>query len=243
MPRAAPRLLYLLLGYSAITQDMPRIARLADQAGVPKERYAVRGAADLVCALESPQILHAADAAGRDARDLAVAYRTHVVDLDRRTRRFFERPVAEWRRGDFFGFFAHCRATVPQLTGAGIDYVSNAAGGFVGCWWGGHSIEPGVDVFLQFEGPRLMAKLAVAPRERRSALRDQACAHLLELSARPPIQIFRLAKLGHGEHMTIGHVEGVPFGLPDRTAELADALAAAGEAITEVARRMQHGRP
>ncbi len=237
--RTADRLLYLLLGFAAITRDPPSIDRMAKEVGVAKERYSVRTAVDLARALQSPQILESTDAEGRDARDLAVAYRTHVLELDGRTRHFFTHPVAEWRRGDYFGFFAHLRATFPQMALAGIDRVNNPGGGFVGCWWGSKAVEPGVKVYLQFEGPRLMVKLKVTPRERRGALRDQACTHLLSLGARPPIQIVRPAKLGHGEWMTIGHLEGLPFGLPDRAAELAEALSLAEESIAEVARRMQ----
>lgn len=237
--RRADRLLYLLLGYTAITTDRPRVDSTATEVGVPRERYAVRGAADLIRALESPQVLDALGAEGRDARDLAVAYRAHLQALDGRTRGYFSRPVEAWRRGDYLGYFAHCRATVPSMQGAGIEHANSPDGGFPGCGWGHQQVEPGVSVYLHFEGPRLMVKVMVEPAGKRSAVRDQACAHLLALGQRPPLQIFRPAKLGHGQWMTIGHVEGVPFGLPDRQADFAAAVTVAEEIVAEVARRLR----
>lgn len=237
--RKADRLLYLLLGYTAITTDRPRVDSIAAEVGVPKERYAVRGAADLIRALESTRVLDALDADGRDARDLAVAYRAHLQALDQRTKDFFSRPVEAWQRGDFLGYFAHCRATVLSMQGAGIEHVNNPNGGFPGCWWGFKEAEPGVSVYLQFEGPRLMVKVEVEPADRRGAVRGQACTHLLSLGQRPPLQIFRPARLGHGQSMTIGHVEGVPFGQADRQDDFAAAVAVAEEIVAEVARRLR----
>lgn len=240
--RAGDRVLYLLLGYTAITAA-ERIAHLARDVSLPADRMLIRGADEVAQALSAPELLWGAGAsaggpAARDARDLAVAYRDHLLLLKQRVRGFFDRPASAWSDGDFYGFFAHCRREVPSMADAGIDYVANPAGGFVGCWWAAQHLAPGIKVYLQYEGPRLCVKIEVEPQDRRGRLRDQACAYLLRMTPPEPLQIVRPARLGHGRWMTIGYLEGVPFGLRDRFAEQGKALQSADSLIAAVAAKL-----
>jgi hypothetical protein len=243
--RGGDRVLYLLLGYTAISCPPESIRAIAREVGVTDDRVTVRGAAEVARLLGAPEMLWAgAQAPGgiaRDARDLAVSYRDHLLLLQQRMNGFFDRPPQQWGDGDYYGFFDHARRTLPGMAGAGIEYVANPSGGFIGCWWAHQAVAKGSKVYLQFEGPRLCVKIKVEAAERRSALRDQACGHLLQLSPPPPLRVVRPAKLGHGQWMTIGYLEGLPFGQQDHLEAFANAVQAAEALVAAVAARMQGG--
>lgn len=251
--RAADRVLYLLLGYTAITAH-PRIARLSRDLGLPPERLLIRGAEEVAQTLGAPEMLWGvgqstplASAAARDARDLAVAYRDHLLALQQRVRGFSTRALLDWGPGDYYGFFARCRAEIPSMADADIDHTPSAAGGFVGCAFGHAQLATGVTLYLQFEGPRLCVKIEVESQERRGRLRDQACGYLLRMTppapvagaaAAPRLSIVRPAKLGHGRWMTIGYLEGLPLGPAAQPAELGQQVRAAESLLAAVASKL-----
>src|SRR4029078_10242086 len=104
---AEDRLLYLLLGYSAMTSDRPglreRVRRIGEHTARPEllDRVSLRDADDLIPLLADPAILPGGPD-HRHARDLAAPYRDALLALAQRTRRFAEKPLADWQDGDYF---------------------------------------------------------------------------------------------------------------------------------------------
>lgn len=164
------RLLYLLLGYCRITAPrrdlLFRLASTPVPPGSPSllGRVGVCDAQELITLLGDAEVLPPGDThRRRDARDLCSAYRDVLQELEGRTRRFAERPVASWDAGDYLGFFDACRrrpATV-QMQEAGIGFLSEQDGGFFACWWCYAAIGPDAWVYLRFEDDRLCIKLEV----------------------------------------------------------------------------------
>jgi hypothetical protein len=239
----ADRLLYLLVGYAAVAVTDRKLAEAADAAGLPRERVIARRGADLLAALTAMAALpaHGPDGdADRDARDLAVSYREHVARLALRVSGFSHKPPQDWTQGDFFGFFDRCRRErLGSMEHAGIAYVPNPSGGFVGCYWCWQPVAPGVRVYLQFESWQLCVKIEVEQPEQRSRARDRACAALLALPAPEPLRLRRPVRLGHGQYMTIGYLDGVPGFEPARAAELAAAVTGAEALLSALSARLR----
>lgn len=164
------RLVYFLLGYSRITT--PRGELLYRVASTPQRpeapsllgRVAVCDAQELITLLSDPEVLPHGDARlRRDSRDLCGAYRDVLHDLEARTRRFAQRPVASWESGDYLGFFDTCRRrpATKQMQEASVSFISDDEGGYYACAWGYVQIGPEAWIYLQFEDDRLCLKLEV----------------------------------------------------------------------------------
>lgn len=178
---ADDRLLYLLLGFSAITTDRAalreRARRIGEHTGRPEllDRISVRDADDLIPLLADPSLLPGGPD-HRDARDLASSYRDALLALAERGRRFATRPVADWQDGDYFGFFAAARARgIAGLARARIGRVQSPDGTVAGCDFGEVPLSAGTGdghLDLHFENGRLCLRLHVASE--RKALRQRA---------------------------------------------------------------------
>jgi hypothetical protein len=164
------RLVYLLLGYSRITTPrgelLYRIASTPQRPEAPPllGRVAVCDAQELITLLSDPEVLPQEDTRlRRDSRDLCGAYRDVLQDLEGRTRRFAQRPVAAWETGDYLGFFDACRRrpATKQLQEASVSFISDDEGGYYACAWGYTSLGADTWLYLQFEDDRLCLKLEV----------------------------------------------------------------------------------
>jgi hypothetical protein len=259
---AEDRLLYLLLGYSAMTSDRTglreRVRRIGEHSGRPEllDRVSLRDADDLIPLLADPALLpfgpdHA------DARDLAAAYRDALLALAERTRRFAERPLAEWQDGDYFGFFAACRArSIAGMGRARIGRASGPDGSVVQCSFAETPLSGGVGTLeLQFENARLVVRLHATAE--RKALRQRVLDALVALGvcgeAKDPAKeldkspdraaasateiFFEPAPLRLSSSMAVAQREGLLSGFPDRFdwGQLAARVAAAEAALRKVA--------
>jgi hypothetical protein len=195
---AEDRLLYLMLGYSAILTDRAdlrdRIRRIGEHSGRRDllDRVSLRDADDLIPLLADPTILPGG-ADHRDARDLCTAYRDALLVLSERVRRFPERPLSHWQDGDYYGFFAACRAHDASakakkgpMADARIGRISGQDGGIVTCTFAETPLKNATGLLdLHFDNARLCLRLHAISTERK-ALRQRVAAALQELGCLPP---------------------------------------------------------
>lgn len=180
--------LYLLLGYSAITSDRvalrDRIERIGRHSGRPEllDRVSLRDARDVIPLLSDPALLPPDLSEGpsrtRDVRDMAVAYRDALLSLQARLQSFRGRAPADWNDGDLYGFYDACRrARIGSFAAAQIGRIASADGAVLGCRAAPLSVLAGqAQLDLALEGQRLCLRLTPQPgaREPRRALRDAA---------------------------------------------------------------------
>lgn len=185
--------LYLLLGYSAITSERTalreRILRIGRHSSRPDllDRVSLRDARDLIPLLSDPALLPPAQGEDsgriRDVRDMAVAYRDALLSLQARLHGFPSRPSSAWGDGDFYGFYEACRsARIGGFAGAQIGRIATADGAVLGCRAVPLPVLGGqAQLDLAWEGSRLCLRLTPQPgaRDPRRALRDAAQAALL----------------------------------------------------------------
>lgn len=193
------QVLYLLLGYSAITSDRPalreRIERIARHSGRPDllDRVSLRDARDLIPLLSDPGLLPPDLSEGlsrtRDTRDLAVSYRDALLSLQARLHSFPGRPIASWSDGDFYGFYQACRVgRIGPFADAHIGRIGSSDGSVLGCRSVARPVLAGQALIdLAFEGPRLCLRLTPQPgaRDPRRTLRDAAAAALQSIGLPP----------------------------------------------------------
>jgi hypothetical protein len=206
-------LAYLLLGHAGITAR-PRLGWTL-QEHAPDRRVHVCDGGDLREALRRVEIT-ADRSEAADARDLASAYRSQLADLARRIEGFFDCAPAEWGKGErwayYYGFFDHCRRTLPSMRHAGVSLVPTPKGSFFACHWKWTTIEPDVEAYLQLQNSRLCFKISVDQGEP-GPIRDRVLARVLALSERLELPVQRPAKLGHGQTMTVGVLDAEQTGL------------------------------
>lgn len=223
--RRDDHLLYLLLGYSGVTFDRAALQRVlqrvARRDGTPDlpGRVSVRDAGHLIPLLADPNLLGDGDAgtgAGRrDARDLAAAYRDLLCDLRARTLRFDTKPAAQWRDGDFYGFFARLRERrlTPALAESVVSRAPAADGAGVSCAWLRAEL-PGGALSLQLTGDRLALRLSCEAESERKRLREE-----LEAALRSPALTGALAALQPLTLTVVPTPRRVGTGLPVATIE------------------------
>lgn len=219
------RLLYLLLGYSAITSDRvglrERIRRIGEHTGRPEllDRVSLRDADDLIPLLADPALLPGG-LDHHDARDLSSAYRDALLTLTERTRRFSSRTIAGWQDGDFFGFFAACRArNIAGMSRCRIARVAGPDGSVVACSFGETQIFGGLGSFeLQFDNARLTLRLHATAE--RKALRQRVVDAMtaLDLLGDPNVETLRFepAPLRLSSTMAVAQLDGLLDGFPER---------------------------
>jgi len=244
------RLVYLVLGLSAITVTEPRLTQWSAKLLPPREPTAPPlwfrcDAAELSQYLADPELLSGLDQASRrDVRDLASAYRDALQSLSDRTRRFATTPPARWRDPDFYGFFADCRSRddIGHMRTANISYEANPKSGFIACNWLWTPISPGepLRLYLQLENAKLCLKLKV-PEEQKSQRRQlwiAAQAALRTLAPKPSIELVE-SNYHNGVHMTFAAVPDV-FASGQLDLNLFKAQVTAAEAVlTKLAEKLK----
>jgi hypothetical protein len=243
------RLLYLLLGYSAITSDRvglrERIRRIGEHTARPDllDRVSLRDADDVIPLLADPALLPGGPD-HRDARDLSAAYRDALLSLAERTRRYAERPVESWQDGDFFGFFAACRSrNIAGMGKARIGRLAGPDGSVVACSFAETQIFGGLgSLELQFDNARL--SLRVHATAERKALRQRVVDAMtgLDLLGEPALDSLRFepAPLRLSMAMSVAQLDGLIDGFSGgfHWPRFAARIAAAEEAMRKVATRI-----
>lgn len=142
----------------------------------------------------------------RDTRINSDALRNWAEYLDSKeesVRAFKQKPVVEWDWGQWTGFYQDLRHHFPDL---GWRYVPNAAGGFMGAWWGWRTVGR-VKLYLQIDGHHLCIRVNAGDVANRSALRDRWHRCFVQLGGESQtIKPQRPARFGNGKTMTVAIV-------------------------------------
>lgn len=248
--RGADQLVYVLLGHTRFT-SRPRLdhklASLATTANPPHPPVPrVVELRDLRDALSHLTVTTNSESSS-DILDLAAAYDRLLARVEHRTQGFFELPLPEWGKGErwayYFGFFDHCRRTIPSMRQAGISLVPTPKGSFFACHWKWTPIEPDVEAYLQFQNSKLCFKIWVDQGEP-GAIRNRVLARVHELGPRLELPVQRPAKLGHGQTMTVGFLdaEQTGFGIKDHWDHFA-AIVGRAEQVIELLGERQSTPP
>ena len=145
-----------------------------------------------------------------EVRELADAYVRVIQRLSARTRNYVGRSIDVFDTHDYLGYFDELRRLVPLGGGANVEYVPNAAGGFVCIAWEGTPTSVG-GLYLQFEEKQLVLKVWVddMAKSHRSAARQQAVAAALAVASNFPHLGVEPTKGRPGETMTLVRLAGV----------------------------------
>lgn len=248
--RASDQLVYVLLGHTRLT-SRPRLDHKLASTAVPAS--AAHPPAPRVVELRDlrdvlPRLtVTTTSEPPADILDLAAAYDRLLTRVEHRTHGFFEHPLAQWGKGEqwayYYGFFDHCRRTIPSMHQAGISLVPTPKGSFFACHWKWTTIEPGVEAYLQFQDSKLCFKISVDQGEP-GAIRNRVLARVHELCQRLELPVQRPAKLGHGQTMTVGilDAEQTGLGIKDRWDHFA-AIVGRAEQVIEHLGELQSTHP
>ncbi len=201
------QVLYLLLGVSGLSRGLhwPDWSYVYTKVEPPL----VRTSTELRAALAACR----ADSSDAEWRELAENYEQVLLDLEGRTGKFVGKAASDFEYFDYFGYFDALRRE-RGITQARIQFVPNAAEGFVAFAWGGTDCLAGT-VFLQFEENKLCVKIWVDDdsAEVRGRMRDAVRAAAAVQAVNFPQLGFQFAGKRLGETMTIGACASV--GLTD----------------------------
>lgn len=156
------------------------------------------------------QMLGLFDAAAEVRNDIFSDYRSHLRGLESRVEAFRRMPPSTWEPRSLLwhGFFLELqerfRPLVPDYSPE-WGYVSNPAGGFIGCWWGFWRVLQGV-VHIQLAEDRLVVKVRPERDEWQTVLRDRWVERLIADASWP--KFVRPKRLSRGEHMTVALYDG-----------------------------------
>ncbi|MCX4239097.1 hypothetical protein [Paraliomyxa miuraensis] len=236
LPETA-ELAYVLLGHCRFTARPRLDDRLS--AHLPARAF-VHDLASLHDLLAHVQPV-SASAEASEAAELATAYRHHLPKLSLRNEGFFDHPPAAWEHehwGYYYGYFEHCRRTIPAMKGAHISYVPTPTGGFRACHLPRTTVEPGVKAYLQLEDGKLCFKISVNDDTLdRSATRDRIRDRLLPITDALDLPIRKPDRLGHGQTMTLAFLppDETGFGLREQHDRFARSITIAATAIERLA--------
>lgn len=146
----------------------------------------------------------------RGQSDLVKYFLMHLQGLENDTNSFKEKPYPEWSWYAWQGFYKELEN---YLDIDNWGYVPNRAGGFLGIWWSGGTIEDEeygtLNMYLQIEQPeKLCVKIAFeGNKDSRTSVRNKYHQILFEKARELGISIHDPAKFGNGTYMTIGVVD------------------------------------
>ena len=107
----------------------------------------------------------------KNPNDIISDYYKNLKTLDNKINSYKTKPINEWHWFSWQGFYSELQKHI----GGNWEYVSNAAGGFLGFWWhwkytklGGKEFE----YYLQIEQGRLVFKLFAYKENQRREIRD-----------------------------------------------------------------------
>lgn len=145
-----------------------------------------------------------------DVRELAASYLRVLDHLALRHQAYRGKPIDAFGYHDFLGYFHDLRQAVDLGLGATVEYVPNAAGGFVCCAWEGVPTRVG-RLYLQFEHDALCLKVWVDDMERddRPQARRDAVDAAIDTAAAFPRLGVEATRGRAGETMTLVRLPGI----------------------------------
>jgi len=127
--------------------------------------------------------------------DIMVDYYRSLDNLDKKINSYLTIPLNEWHWYSWQGFYSELQKHI----GGNWEYVSNAAGGFLGFWWNWHysNIDgKEFDYYLQLEQNRFVFKLYVYKENERREIRNFYRRHLYKKAKELNISISQFGRLG-----------------------------------------------
>ncbi len=133
---------------------------------------------------------------------LLLSYREHLQSIEDQSQRFHKLPVSKWQWYEWQGFYKLLESKLDKLD---WNYVSNPAGGFLGCWWHFVDIEDG-EMYLQIEQGKLCFKIHYDGESNRSDIRWKYHKNLMKAKGDEYNEITKPDRFGAGTYMTIASV-------------------------------------
>ncbi len=127
--------------------------------------------------------------------DIIVDYYKNLDNLDKKINSYLTQPLNNWKWYAWQGFYSELQKHI----GGNWDYVSNAAGGFLGFWWNWkYSKNDGKEFkyYLQLEEEELIFKLFAYKENERREVREFYRRHLYKKAEELNIGISKYGRLG-----------------------------------------------
>ena len=140
---------------------------------------------------------------------LITSYLDHLNKIQNQTESFKYKPVKEWDKYAWEGFFQELENHDHGLKINSWSYVPNKSGGFMCAYWKPHSIGDKTEIYLQFEEQKLCFKICYeGDSNRRAAIRTAHHEKLKKLAAEKGFsEIVKPDRFGAGTWMTIAIVK------------------------------------
>ena len=127
--------------------------------------------------------------------DIIVDYYKNLDNLENKIKSYLTNPLNEWHWYSWQGFYSELQKHI----GGNWEYVSNAAGGFLGFWWNiNHSTIDGKEFkyYLQLEQNKFVFKLYAFKENERREVRDFYRKHLFKKAKELNIDISKFGRIG-----------------------------------------------
>jgi hypothetical protein len=127
--------------------------------------------------------------------DIIVDYYGNLGNLDKKIKSYLTKPLNEWHWYSWQGFYSELQKQI----GGNWEYVSNAAGGFLGFWWNWNYSkidDKEFEYYLQLEQDKFVFKLYAYKENERREIRDFYRRHLFKKAKELNIGISQFGRLG-----------------------------------------------
>ena len=127
--------------------------------------------------------------------NIIVDYHQNLDNLNKKINSYLTKPLDEWNWYSWKGFYSELQKNI----GGNWEYVSNAAGGFLGFWWNWkYSKIDGkeFEFYLQLEQDKFVFKLYAYKENERTEIRDFYRKHLYKKAKELNISISQFGRLG-----------------------------------------------
>ena len=128
--------------------------------------------------------------------DIIVDYHKNLENLNKKINSYSTKPLNEWYWYSWQGFYSELQK---RIGGGNWEYVSNAAGGFLGFWWNSNYAKTDgkeFDFYLQLEQDKFVFKLYAYKENERREIRGFYRKHLYKKAKELNIGISKFGRLG-----------------------------------------------
>lgn len=127
--------------------------------------------------------------------DILTDYYENIRNLDMKVNSYITQPLSKWDWYSWQGFYSELQKHI----NGHWDYVSNAAGGFLGFWWNWHDSvidEKQFEYYLQLEQDKFVFKLYVHNENNRRIIREFYRNYLYKKAKELNIGISQFGRIG-----------------------------------------------
>ena len=127
--------------------------------------------------------------------EIIVDYHKNLENLNKKINSYLTKPLSEWYWYSWQGFYSELQKHI----GGNWEYVSNAAGGFLGFWWNWNYAKTDgkeFDFYLQLEQNKFVFKLYAYKENERREIRDFYRRYLYKKAIELKIEISQFGRIG-----------------------------------------------